>query len=125
MKCEIVATKEIKHFANNDSTAHTLIKAGVLRLIETEPGEMVRMGNGAVIPKMEPAPEPKWTVAMVVAHGSDTPIKIPAIVFQIGSTIYERFCGEPAQVKKAWSRRVVPDDILKQYAKTFKDFYDK
>jgi hypothetical protein len=122
MKCLIVQTGEIKHFPNNDNTAHTLIKAGVLRLIETEPGDLVKMPNGIVIPKMEPPAEPKWSVAMVAQNGNSIE-RIPAIIFEVGSTIYERFCGEPKQVKTAWAKRVVPAEIVAQYTKLHKEHY--
>jgi hypothetical protein len=127
MKCEILYGPEagtIKHFANNDNTAHTLVKSGMLRLVEHEPGDMVRMGNGQVIPKMGPAPEPKWSVSMVAAGGGDT-TKIPAIVFEVGSTVYERFVGDLKQLKTAWSHRVVPAPIVAQYAKLHKEHYGK
>jgi hypothetical protein len=135
MKCEILYGPEagtIKHFANDDATAHTMIHCGALRLVETEPGDMVKMPNGQVIPKMQPAPEPKWYVGMVGAFKPDTirgaasgdVTRIPAIVFEIGSTTYERFVGDPRDVKKAWHRDV-PEAIVAQYTKLHKEHYGK
>jgi hypothetical protein len=134
MKCEILYGPEagtIKHFANNDNTAHTLIRAGALRLVENEPGDMVKMPNGQVIPKMGPPPEPKWTVALVGAtvyqhrFASDAAeiTRVPAIVFEVGSTVYERYTGEPKDIKDAWPKRYVPERIAEQYAKLHKEFY--
>jgi hypothetical protein len=122
MKCEIISTGEVKHFPNNDATAHTLIKAGVLRLIENEPGDLVRAQNGGVFPVSQPPVEPRWTVGLAaVGEGNH----VPAIVFEWGTTVYERFCGEPATVKQgvAFNKRAVPADIAKQYEQLHTEFY--
>lgn len=132
MKCEILYGPEagtIKHFANNDATAHTMIRCGALRLVENEPGDMVRMGNGQIIPKMAPPPEPKWTVgltgAIVYANNFDKgePKRVPAIVFEVGTTVYERYTGDPKDIKEAWPKRDVPKHIVEQYIKLHKEFY--
>jgi hypothetical protein len=120
MKCEIVSTGEVKHFSNNDVTAHTLINAGVLRLVENEPGDMVKAQNGGVFPVMQPAPEPRWYLAMAEVNNNG---KIPALVFEIGTTTKVRFAGEPEDVAQAFGRRTVPADIAKQYAKLHEAFY--
>jgi len=136
MKCEILYGPEAgttKHYANNDPTAHNLIKSGLLRLIETEPGDMVRMGNGQIIPKMQPPPEPKWSVALVGAtvyqhqwaRDASEITRLPAIVFEVGSTVYERFTGDPKDIKDTWPKREVPKHIVEAYAKLHKAHHGK
>jgi hypothetical protein len=134
MKCEILYGPEagtIKHFANNDQTAHTMIHCGALRLVENEPGDMVRMGNGQIIPKMAPPPAPKWTVALVgqttyannFARDAAEITRVPAIIFEVGSTNYERYTGNPKDIKEVWPKREVPKHIVEQYTKLHKEHY--
>ncbi len=123
MKCEILYGPEagtIKHFANNDPTAHTMIRCGALRLVETEPGEMVRMGNGQIIPKMQPPPEPKWYVGSVVVTSAcdgfrqmDVGTRAPALVYE-GLNQKMQWIGEPMNICFG---RAVPEDIVNEYAK--------
>lgn len=130
MKCEILHGPEagqVKHFANNDSTAHTLIRAGVMRLVENEPGDMVRAQNGGVFPVMAPPAEPKWYAGYVQTtfyqHGWDKtgePGQAPAIVFEIGTTVKELFTGDPADAQRAFGGRKIPADVLKQYKQIYK-----
>jgi|SRR5581483_9995884 len=126
MKCEILFGPEAgktKHYANNDPTAHSLIQSGLLRLIENEVGELVKGPNGGFFPKSAPAPEPRWSVQMVTG-GADSQ-RFPAIVFEVGTTNYERFAGDPKEAAQGFGKREVPSDILKQYAKMHRDFYKK
>jgi hypothetical protein len=133
MKCEILYGPEagtIKHFPNNDPTAHMMIRAGALRMAETEPGDMIRTGNGAVIPKMAPPAQPVWALATInVTNYRDNferqgvPTHVPAITFTVGTSIYEQYTGEPKEAHTGFGRRVVPDNILKAYAQAYKEFY--
>ena len=127
MKCEILATGEVKHFPNNDATAHTLIKAGVLRLIQHEPGDLVRAQNGGVFPVMEPPAQPKWTACVTTLHiyadrfdRQGGPGQTAAIIFEIGSTSKEIYAGSPDGAQRFFAGRQIPDDILKQYRTLYK-----
>ena len=133
MKCEITYGPEagkIKHFPSNDASAHTMIKSGMLRLVEHEPGDFVRMGNGAVIPMMAPPAQPVWALASVT-HATfrnnfehqAVPEQVPAITFTVGTGIYEQFTGEPKEAHQGFGLRKVPDDILKAYARAYKETY--
>jgi hypothetical protein len=123
MRCEILYGPEagtIKHFPNNDPTAHTLIRAGALRLVETEPGEMVKMPNGQVIPKMGPVVQPRWSVGSIVVTSAcdgfsqnDVGTRVPALVYE-GLNQKLQWIGQPMNICFG---RPVPEDILNEYAK--------
>lgn len=123
MKCEILYGPEagtIKHFPNNDPTAHTMIKCGALRLVETEPGEMVRMPNGQVIPKMAPVVQPRWYVGGILVTSAcdgfaqnDVGTRVPALIYE-GLNQKMQWIGQP--MKNCFGRPV-PEDILNEYAK--------
>jgi hypothetical protein len=134
MKCEILYGPEAgttKHFPNNDPSAHTMIRAGMLRLVETEPGDMVRMGNGAIIPKMQPPAAPRFYVAIVSAYvakhkfAEEELVRIPALVYEAGTTLREEFCGDPKDAPKAFGKRAVPDDVLRLYKEKYEQVYPK
>jgi len=122
MQCRIIATGEIKHFANNDSTAQTLIQAGVLEHIQSDPGEWERTGNGAVLPKMEPTPEPQWSIGLLTQSGLRQPV--PGITYRwLGQ--YQSWTGEPRGVEtgEAFGKRPVPEEISAAYEKQYKEFW--
>lgn len=105
----------------NDNAIRAMIRLGILEVVGTDPGDMVRTSNGAVLPAMQPAPEPRWSVQMTTS-GTET-ARFPAIVFEVGTTNYERFAGLPEDAQHGFGKRTVPDEIIKQYAKFHKDFY--
>jgi hypothetical protein len=135
MKCEIIYGPEAgttKHFPNNDPTAHMLIKSGMLRLVENEPGELVKAANGQIIPKMQAAPEARWFVGWVATHYAASALepaanvgKVPAIVFEFGTTVHEHYTGDPKESWQGFGKRQIPADILKQYAQAYKEFYGR
>ena len=127
MRCEILYGPEagtIKHYPNNDATAHNLIKSGLLRVVETEPGDMVRMGNGQIIPKMQPAPAPRWYIGTIEVQSAcegfahvDVGKRVPTLVYEgLGQKV--QWAGSPKDAQQhGFGKRVVPADILLEYAK--------
>ncbi len=117
------------HVKNNDTTIQALLKLGVLEVVANDPGDWIKTPNGAVVPMMAPPPAPKWSVALVGATKPDKvgelgdTTRIPAIVFEIGNTVYERYVGPPKDIKKAWGKRAVPAEIWQQYSKLYKEHY--
>ncbi len=117
------------HVRRNNETILTLVKLGVLEIVDDtpEPGEMIRTGNGAVLPAMERAPQPRWSVAQIPVNHVNTR-RVVAIVFEVGITVHEAFTGEPETIKSCggrFSKANVPADILKEYARAYKEFYGK
>ncbi len=100
-------TGDTTHVKNNDATIQALIKLGILVVVDDTPapGEWVRTQNGAVIPAGEAAPVPRWYVGTMSAGSTDNlgramdAVKIPCVVFEVGTTIFERFCGTPENLK--------------------------
>jgi len=72
MQCRIIATGEIKHFANNDSTAQTLIQAGVLEHIQSDPANGRRTGTAQCF-QMEPTQNRNGQVGLLSLICSSTP----------------------------------------------------
>jgi hypothetical protein len=114
------------HVRNNNETIHTLVKLGVLEVVDDTPapGEMVRAQNGALFPVSQPPATPRWYVGTFAGGGND-PQHIPCVVYEVGTTNYERFCGEPEDLRRgiAFGRRVVPADIVKEYEKAYQAHY--
>jgi hypothetical protein len=133
MKCEILFGPEIgkvKHFANNDPTAHSLMQSGLIRLIENEPGDWVRAQNGAMFPVSEPPAVPRWYVGTFTANHrihkfeqQGVPTAMPAIFFEVGSTNREIYSGDPEDAAQGFGKRTVPAEVLKQYAQAHKEFW--
>jgi len=115
-----------EHVRRNNETIQMLIKTGVLEVVDDtpEPGEMIRTGNGAVVPMMEPPVQPSWCVARVSLNRTDGRT-VPAIVFEVGTTVHEAFTGEPGTGAWRFSKSNVPGDIAKEYARTHKEFYGR
>jgi hypothetical protein len=134
MKCEILFGPEagtVKHFANNDPTAHTMLKSGLLRLAENEPGDMIKMPNGQVIPKMKPAVQPRWYVGSILvtsacdgfAH-NDVGKQVPTIVYEgLNGNERVQWAGRPKDVNKCFGLRSVPDEVLQEYTKAYAAYW--
>lgn len=126
-------TGDTTHVKNNDATIQALIKLGILVVVDDTPapGEWVRTQNGAVIPAGEAAPVPRWYVGTMSAGSTDNlgramdAVKIPCVVFEVGTTIFERFCGTPENLKDghAFGRRTVPANIIEAYEKAHAAHY--
>jgi hypothetical protein len=132
MKVRNKATGVETHVRNNSEDINALIRLGFLEVIGYDPGDLVRAPNGQVIPAMQPAPQPTWLLARVtinqLSHKFEhqgVPTQVPAITFTVGSSAYEQYTGEPKEAHKGFGLRTVPADILKQYAKAYKEFYGK
>ena len=87
---------------------------------------MIRTGNGAVLPAMGPPAQPRWSVTQIPLNHVNTR-RVPAIVFQVGGTIYESFTGAPEDMTAGnvcrFDKNNVPPDILREYRQLYKDFY--
>jgi hypothetical protein len=118
-----VHTGKTAHVPNSDTTIHSLIRLGLLEIVQHEAGDLIKTCNGSVMPQMAPAPTPKWDVSMVRA--GSLPEAFPAIVFTVGTTNYERFAGEPEEAHTAFGKRMVPPAVLKAYAALYKQHYAK
>jgi hypothetical protein len=118
-----VATGVQEHAPNNE-TIRSLVKLGLLEILQHDTGEFVTTGNGALIPKGDPPAVPTWEVNMVrvvraLREGTGESL-FPAIVFRVGASVYERFCGEPEHAHQAFGKRTVPHSVLKEYATLYK-----
>jgi hypothetical protein len=120
------------HVRNNNETIHTLIKLGVLEVVDDTPapGEWVRTQNGAVLPVSAPPPVPRWYVGTFRGNyrvdqfdDQGVPATMPAIFFEIGSTNKEMYAGEPEYAAQGFGKRTVPAEILKEYARAHKQFW--
>jgi len=116
------------HVRRNNETILTLVKLGILEIVDdtSELGEMIRTGNGAVLPAMGPPAQQRWYVAHISLSRTNSS-QVPAIVFQVGAAVYESFTGAPENMttgcRTRFDKNNVPPDILKQYVQTHKDFY--
>jgi len=108
----------------NDNGIRALIRLGVLEVVGHEKGDMVQAQNGRVFPVMDPPAAPKWIVTTMSVGGADAQ-RVPAIIFEIGSTVREFYTHDPADAKRAFGNRDVPKEILKQYAAACKAHYGK
>jgi hypothetical protein len=116
VKVRNTANGATEHVENNNPTILTLIKLGLLEIVSNEPGDLVQTPTGFTVRQMEPAAVPQWNVGTVRIADST----FPAITFTVGTTVYERFCGEPGEAHHGFGKRVVPPDVLKAYAKLYK-----
>ena len=117
----------------NDNGIRALIRLGILEVIDNTPapGEWVRTQNGAMQPAPEPPATPRWYVGTMSAGSTDNlgrqgdEVKIPIVVFEVGTTIFERFCGDPQILidGQAFGRRTVPADIIAAYEKAHAAYY--
>jgi hypothetical protein len=108
-----------EHVPSN-ALMHSLIKMGLLELVTHDVGDPVKANNGAIIPTMEPPAVPQWSVAMVRTGSAQE--EFPAIVFRVGTSVYERWCGEPQDAHQGFGRRVVPHTVIKEYAELYKQW---
>jgi hypothetical protein len=106
-----------EHVPSN-ALMHSLIKLGLLQLVQHDAGDPVQANNGAIIPHMGPPVLPEWHVRMVRVSQEE----FPAIVYTIGANVYERWAGEPQDAHKGFGLRVVPHNVVKEYTSLYREW---